>query len=319
MKRRVLITGGFGYVGGRTAQFLATRGDLEVTLGTRQHSSQPSWLPEAAMAQIDWASGTSLGDACYGVNTVLHLAAMNENDCASDPSGALLANGVATARLLEAAIEAGVHRFVYLSTAHVYGSPLAGRITELTLPRPQNPYATSHHAGEDCVLAAHDSRKIAGCVLRLSNGFGVPVHPQVNRWTLLVNDLCRQAVQERRLVLRSAGMQVRDFIPLHDAARALSHSIDVSENALGDGLFNVGGECPMRIIDMAGEVSSRCFEVLGFTPEWHFPPAGDSDVAQFHEFNMDKFKATGFALSGDRQKEIDDTLRLCHAAFGKCQ
>jgi len=61
MKRRVLITGGFGYVGGRTAQFLATRGDLEVTLGTRQHSSQPSWLPEAAMAQIDWASGNQEG------------------------------------------------------------------------------------------------------------------------------------------------------------------------------------------------------------------------------------------------------------------
>lgn len=316
MKQRVLITGGFGYIGGRAAQLLAKRNDLEITLGTRLSAAPPAWLPRAITAQIDWASERSLIAACYSIDAILHLAAMNENDCISDPPEALLANGVATARLLKAAIASGVRRFVYLSTAHVYGSALTGRVTEYTLPRPQHPYASSHRAGEDCVLAAHDAKQIAGCVFRLSNGFGVPAHPGVNRWTLLVNDLCRQAVQQRRLVLRSAGLQVRDFVTLHDAARALSHALDLPTSSLGDGLFNVGGECSMRIIDVVHEISSRCTAVLGFTPELQHPAPTRAEPAQFLEYNMDRIKATGFALSGEWKTEIDSTLHLCQTAFG---
>jgi UDP-glucose 4-epimerase len=315
MKRQVLITGGFGYLGGRAAQLLAKRDDLQVTLGTRELRQAPGWLPEAKTAQLDWASDASLAAQCSGVETILHLAAMNENDCASDPVEALISNGVSTARLLRAAIAAGVHRFIYLSTAHIYGSALTGKVTEDRVPRPHHPYATSHRAGEDCVLAAHDRRTITGCVLRLSNAFGAPVHPGVNRWTLLVNDLCRQAVQQKRLVLHSAGQQVRDFVTLHDAARALSHSIDMSKNDVGDGIFNVGGECSMRVIDVAREVSVRCAAVLGFPPELHHPTANGAELEQPYEYNIDKFKKTGFILAGSRQEEIDNTLLLCQAAF----
>jgi UDP-glucose 4-epimerase len=240
---------------------------------------------------------------------------MNENDCAADPPGALLANGVATARLLQAAIEAGVQRFVYLSTAHVYGS-LTGRISENTLPRPQHPYATSHRAGEDCVLAAHDAARISGCVIRLSNGYGAPAHPDVNRWTLIVNDLCRQAVQTKALVLRSAGLQFRDFVTLHDAARAIAHCTKLSPEALGDGLFNVGGECTMQVIDMARDIAERCAAVLGYKPEIIHPPAKAGERAEMHEYNMEKIKATGFTLTGNRHAEIDATLVLCAKAFG---
>jgi len=73
------------------------------------------------------------------------------------------------------------------------------------VPRPVHPYAITHHAAEDFVLAAHDEKRLMGYVIRLSNGFGAPAHAGVDRWTLLVNDLCRQAVQTRQLILRSAG------------------------------------------------------------------------------------------------------------------
>lgn len=316
MKRQVLITGGFGYVGGRAALLLAKRDDFEVALGSRELTRPPPWLPEAHTVQIDWASDPSLTAACSRTDTVLHLAAMNENDCAADPLAALQANGVATARLLKAAIASGVRRFIYLSTAHVYGAALTGCVTERTLPRPQHPYATSHRAGEDCVLSAHDAQRIAGCVLRLSNGFGAPAHAAVNRWTLIVNDLCKQAVLQKKLVLRSAGLQVRDFVTLHDAARALAHCIDLSRDELADGLFNVGGECPLRIIDLVHEIAGRCKHVLGFAPEIIRPDETKDEQEQALEYNIDKFKATGFALNGNLYAEIDATLRLCQDAFG---
>ncbi|MBK8759886.1 MAG: SDR family oxidoreductase [Sulfuritalea sp.] len=315
MKSRVLITGGFGYVGSRAAQYLAARGD-EVLLGTRSIPRSIHWMPGAEVVHMDWHSEQKLQSVCSGVTAILHLAAMNEADSAADPVAALLANGVATARLLEAAKRAQVQRFIYLSSAHVYGAPLTGRIAESLLPCPRHPYATSHRAAEDCVLAAQAAEQLAGIVLRSSNGFGVPVHSAINCWSLIVNDLCRQAVMNRRLVLRSAGLHVRDFIPLHDTVRALSHSLDLDGGKVGDGLFNIGGECTLRVIDLALEIIGRCEAVLGYTPTLERPSPVPGAPVQWLDYRMDKFKSTGFSLSGSRQAEIDATLLFCRDNFG---
>lgn len=318
-KRKVLITGGMGYVGARVAQELSGRGDLDIVLGSRNTQNSPIWLPHATIVGMDWFSQQSLSDACLGVDVILHLAAMNEIDCAHDPVGALEANGIYSVRLLEAAKLQKVSRFVYLSTAHVYGMPLAGRIDETVLPRPRHPYATSHRAAEDAVLAAHDDGKITGLVLRLSNGFGAPAHPDVNRWTLLVNDLCRQAVLERSLTLRSAGLQRRDFVTLYDVGRAFSHVMDLTKEQVGNGVFNIGGAWAPRVIDIVELIQARCSTILGFTPNIIRPVLGVDEVTLDLDFRIDKLLASGFELSGIVEDEIDATLLLCREAFSGAQ
>lgn len=315
-RRKVLITGGMGYVGARVAQELATRDDLEIVLGSRSAQRPPVWLSNSTVVSMDWSSSDSLSEACRGISAVLHLAAMNEIDCARDPVAALESNGVYSVRLLEAAKLNNVKRFIYLSTAHVYGAPLAGRIDEKMLARPRHPYASSHRAAEDAVLAAHDDGKLTGLVLRLSNGFGAPAHPDVNRWTLLVNDLCRQAVVERRLTLRSAGLQRRDFVTLQDVGRAFSHVLDLSREQAGDGIFNVGGAWAPRVIDVVEMVQARCIAILGFTPDIVRPESSANEIMLPLDFRIDKLLATGFQLLGDRAAEIDATLVLCRDAFG---
>jgi UDP-glucose 4-epimerase len=314
-KRKVLITGGMGYVGGRVAQTLAARSDLDIVLGSRQIQDSPAWLPNARVAAMDWSSQQSLSDVCNGVDVILHLAAMNEIDCARDPVGALESNGVYSVRLLEAAKLHKVSRFIYLSTAHVYCAPLAGRIDENMLPRPRHPYATSHRAAEDVVSAAHDDGRIIALVLRLSNGFGAPAHPDVNRWTLLVNDLCRQAVTERSLTLRSAGLQRRDFVTLQDVGRAFSHVINLTKEQVGNGVFNIGGTWAPRVIDMVELIQARCSALLGFTPDIIRPEPGEGEVTLDLDFRIDKLLASGFELSGDAVAEIDATLLLCRETF----
>jgi len=105
-------------------------------------------------------------------------------------------------------------------------------------------------------------------------------------------------------------------VTLHDTARALSHVIDLNTKNLGDGLFNVGGECSMRIIDIAHEIADRCAAVLGFVPELQRPHGDDTKSGQSYEYDIKKIKATGFSPEGSRQTEIDNTLRLCQMAFG---
>lgn len=314
MSRLILVTGGFGYVGGRVAQELAASPQRQVVLGSRAPRPAPAWLPGAQQRTLDWNSPASLEAACEGVHAVLHLAAMNEIDAAKDPAGALIANGVNTVRLLQAAQAKGVQRFLFLSTAHVYGAPLAGRIDETTPARPRHPYASSHRAGEDVVLAARDEGRIGGIAVRLSNGFGAPAHPEVDRWTLLVNDLCRQAARERKLVLRSAGLQRRDFVTLHDTARALVHLLESPDAGLGDGLFNLGGRRAMKVIEMAELVQARCAAVLGYRPDIQKPAPAAGETSLDLDYRIDKLIGTGFELSGDFAGEIDATLRFCRGA-----
>lgn len=313
---RILITGGFGLIGGRLGQHLHRAGH-QVILGSRNARSSPDWLPQAEMVQTDWNDERALEQICCGVDVVIQAAGMNAQDCAANPVAALEFNGLATARLLGAASRVGVKRFIYLSTAHVYASPLVGTITEDTCPRNLHPYAASHLAGENAVLNVGQRGQIEAIVLRLSNAFGVPVHKDVNCWMLLVNDLCRQAVQSGKMVLHSSGLQQRDFIALTDVTRAVMHCLDIPKSECGDGLFNLGGARAMRVIDLANHIAQCCGEMLGYVPPILRPQASAGEKNPPLTYQIGKLLATGFNLRGNLDEEINDTLRLCMTAFGR--
>jgi UDP-glucose 4-epimerase len=307
----ILITGGLGYLGSRVAQHLLRGGRWHVIVGTRTVPAVIDWLPGATIAHTDWASDDSLRDACRSVAAIIHVAGMNSADSATDPVAALEFNAVGTARLLRAAVAAGVRRFIYISTAHVYASPLRGVITETSLPANLHPYAASHKAAEDCVRFLHERRMLEGIVVRLSNCFGAPANPVANCWMLLVNDLCRQAVERGTLVLNSSGLQRRDFITLTDACRAVEYLLLVDHASLNDGLFNLGGAWAPTVIEMAERVSRCAEDVCGRRPQISRPEASAHDQDNPLEFRIDKLLRTGFALQGDTDAEIAATLRFC--------
>ena len=309
---KLLITGGFGYLGGRLAQFLASQAGYEILLGSRQHAAPPRWLPQAKVAQTQWDSQAGLEEICTGADAVVHLAGMNAQDCAADPVAALELNAVATARLLQAAVQQGVRRFIYLSTVHVYGSPLAGVITEETCPVSLHPFAASHRAGEDVLRAAHQRGEIEGVVIRQSNGYGAPAHKDANCWMLLLNDLCRQAVTTQRMVLRSPG-QRRDFVTLTDACRAIRHLLELPTVKLGDGLFNVGGGWSPTISEMTQHVAARIHAVTGNSPEILRKEDQNTESAELLDYRMKKLIGTGFNVSGNGNvdQEIDRLIRFC--------
>ncbi len=317
MRRKILITGGFGYLGGRLAQFLASQESYEILLGSRRQTQSPSWLSQAKVVETQWDSPQGLEEVCSGVDAIVHLAGMNAQDCTADPAAAMEVNAVATISLVQAAIRQKVTRFIYMSTVHVYGSPLTGEITEETKPTPIHPYAFSHRAGEDVVLSSHQSGEIEGIVIRLSNAYGSPADKSANCWMLLVNDLCRQAAISGRLVLRSAGLQKRDFIPLHDVVQAIQHLIELPFDKTGDGVFNLGGEATYRIIDLAELIAERCEAVLGHRPEIERPEPTPGEGSPELNYKIDKLKETGFSLNGNLENEIDVTLKFCHKKFKK--
>ena len=314
MSYTVLITGGFGYIGGRVACALAQDGYV-VRCGTRlANALPPLWLPQMSVVQIDWNSEESLVKACKNVDFVVHLSGMNEAESLADPVGALLANGVFSLRLLEAAKLSSVRRFLYFSTAHIYGSPLQGEVTELTIPKPLHPYAISHKVAEDFVLAARQEGKIEGVVFRLSNSFGAPVTADIDRWSLLLNDLCRQAVTDGVLKLRGDGSQCRDFITLEDVARATTHILKLDSSELDDGLFNLGGGKSYSVMQMTKLVASRWTKMSGKAIKIISQPGNGVSVSELN-YSCHKIAKTGYVLTSRFDDEIDKSLRVCIKAF----
>lgn len=308
--KRVLITGGFGFVGGRLAQHLSSIGYC-VFLGSRSFKVVPDWLPEAEVVKISWDDDRELSRICNEVDIIVHAAGMNVSDCMSDPIGAFIFNGFATARLARIAERSGVSKFIYLSTAHIYGSQLIGSISEDNFPSNPHPYATSHLVGEKAVLEAGLFSHMSSVVLRLSNGFGVPAHKATPCWKLLANDVCRQAVTTRKIILKSDGKQYRDFISLTAICDVIGRILLTNLQKEMAPIFNVGSGVSFRVLDFTRLIQDRCYLALGYRPQLYLNESIDNEQPVSFTYSCNALKKRGISVKDDLLEEIDSLIRYC--------
>lgn len=314
---KILITGGLGYLGGRIAQHMEANPNYKIFIGTRKENI--SYYPplRSNIVQTFWNSSAELDTLCKNIDLVIHCAGMNAYESSVNPRMAFEVNGNLTSMLLNSCIKNKVKRFIYLSTAHVYKSPLEGKLTELSKSQNLHPYAASHKAGEDAVRLASSKQQIEGVVIRLSNSFGSPINIDANCWTLLTNDLCKQVIEKKEMNLISNKMQRRDFISITNVCRAVEHLAELSINKLENGLFNVGGEWTPTILDVAKLISERAYYLLGkkiqIKTSQHDLNLGSKTL----DFDITKLKLTNFKLIDNRINEMDNLILFCSKFFNK--
>ncbi len=313
----ILITGGLGYIGGRIADYFREKEpDLDIFLTTRNKNKKlPEWTREFTVLQMDLLDEKSINRCLKGadVDIIIHLAALNEIESMKHPELALEVNTKGTYRLLTSAILHDINRFVYFSTFHVYGLDRYSVITEETPTKPFHPYAITHRAAEDFVAFFNHYYHMKTLTFRLSNGYGYPMHKEINRWTLVFNDLCKQVVTTGKIVLKSSGKQYRDFISLYDVARAAYHFVFLKPDNWEDGLYNLGGNCSMSVLEVAQKIIkiySNRYKKRGLKIETK-PGDNDSKPTKSFTYNIDKIMRTGFRLEGDMEKEITRTMEIC--------
>lgn len=313
----ILLTGGLGYVGGRLADHLSARqpscriflADLPVK------GPMPAWAVKFPFLPLDVLDKNSIAAAfaAHKIDTVIHLAAINDADCAKDPQLAMAVNTGGTFNVLEGAAAAGVARFVYFSTFHVYGPAAGNTITENTPAMPAHPYGITHRAAEDYVNYFRVYKGMKTLIFRMSNSFGCPMDRGVNAWTLVFNDLCRQLMTAGSITLKSAGTQHRDFITLRDAAEAVRHFLFDVPEGWGDGLYNLGGGGSISILEAARRVEGIYEKKYGRKPgQMKTAPVapGPQAPGPVH-YVIEKIRAAGFVPAGGMDEEIDKTLELC--------
>lgn len=312
----ILVTGGTGLLGGRISAYLKYNENYKIFIGVRQLDKNLYCNSNSEYVLMNWNSREQLEEVCKGIDLIIHCAGMNAKDCASNPSEAFLFNAVSTGFLLESAIKMKVKKIIYISTAHVYATHLKGIITEDTNPTNFHPYASSHKAAEDLIRYFSLQGKIEGVIVRLSNAYGFPVNKDVSCWTLLVNDLCKQAVISNKLTLRSNGMQRRDFVSIMDVCRAIEHIISI-ELQIEKNIINIGAGWSPTVWEMSLIIQERCKEVLGFEPELIRIQPGENEISEELEFNIKYLLSTGFQLGKNNIQEIDELLKFCKNNFIK--
>ena len=308
----ILITGGTGFVGGRIARSLSAT--HTVILSSRKNPDNNILLAHGASSGIIHKKLLDTTTFPGDIDTVIHMAALNEWDCVSNPSEAIRVNIDETRIILENAIRHGVKEFIYFSTAHAYGQ-LTGHVTEERLPMPVHPYAITHRAAEDYVNAAGTQKKINTVCLRLSNSFGAPVLPTVNRWTLLANDLAKQAIEKKQLTLLSNGCQYRDFICLSDVTAVISGMISNGISILKHPMYNLGSGQSMRVIDMANLIESVHKELYNQNLPLLLPEGAKPTTEPGLQFDISQLESEGFKMKNDFRAEIKSLLEFCREHF----
>jgi len=303
----VLVTGAGGYIGSGLTGVLEREGwdvhalvrEPERHLAVEQTVADISRDPEAVAA------------ACSGADTVVHLAGENEVLAARDPLSALGNTILATEQVAEAVAAAGVKRLVYMSTVHVYGERITDGavLTEELRPEPRATYAIARLASEH-VVATLGSSGVDAVVLRLTNSVGAPAHPAVNRWSLVVNDLCRQGAVTGGLELRSSGVQWRDFVALRDVHTITAAACRLETAALPAGRYNLGSGKPMTVRQLASLVQDSFERHTGTRPELRAPdPAGDAPEP--YEVSVERMAGHGLRAETPVEAAVNDTVRFC--------
>jgi UDP-glucose 4-epimerase len=304
-KYKILVTGSTGTIGSRIIDFLVEQ-KIFYIIGTTRSKNKSSNNPKIEYVTINEDINFDYTLICKNVDFIIHLAAINSELSLSDPINAFNVNCVSTGKLFKTALEFNVKKFIYFSTAHVYGN-FIGNIDENTCTKCTHPYATSHRAAEDVISSLIPQDSIMNTIIfRLSNSFGVS--GSKNNENLLIHDLVRNIVFNGTLPLKSKINTTRNFITLTDVCRAILHTIFVeNENSLE--IYNLGGEKSYTIYEIASLIQERFFKKFKIKSKIIF----ESEQFNIHEspnltFNICKLKKSNFKLSSNFNEEIDNLL-----------
>ena len=248
---KILLTGATGYIGSYLTEYLSKETSHEIIPLCRK-------LPEYFKRREDKfevveCDVTNLDDlkekVLEEIDCIIHLAAFNNVWCSQKPEQALIVNGIGTRNMLEIAKNRKCKLFIYFSTLQVYGKELQGNITVDSPVKCFDDYAFTHYVAEEYCRLFSSRYDLNVSVVRPSNVFGCPIHPKINRWTLVPTSLCLSAYKKNRIILNSSGKQNRDFVSLSFISKCISYLI--KEHNIGFNIYNLASGRLFSIIEIA--------------------------------------------------------------------
>jgi UDP-glucose 4-epimerase len=251
MSKRILITGGAGFIGSHLARHFAAQ--AEVTVLDDLRSGQAGNLEGIRCRFLHGSilDAGALKQAIAGAEEVYHLAAMiSVPESLAKPAECALLNTEGTRRVLDAALATGARKVVLASSAAIYGdNPTVPKLESMP-PEPKSPYAETKLAGEHLLEEYRQAHGLGTTSLRFFNVFGPRQDPR-SAYAAAVPIFIAKALRNEPIGIHGDGGQTRDFIHVTDIVGALAYAGASKDMA---GTYNVGYGQSQSILALAQEI-----------------------------------------------------------------
>ncbi len=254
--RRVLVTGGAGFIGSELVRQLADAGGRVVVVDNLVNGKRENLDgvlgDRVDLVVADVRDGQGLAPLLRDTDVVFHLACLGVRHSIHSPAENHEVNAAATLELLGAARAAGVGRFVCVSSSEVYGPARWAPMTEEHPTFPMTVYGASKLAGECYTRAFFQTHGYPTVVIRPFNSYGPRCHHEGDSGEVIPKFLLR-CLAGLPLMVFGDGTQTRDFTYVSDTARGILLA-GLSPEAVG-ATINVGSGREITIGDLAREVA----------------------------------------------------------------
>lgn len=299
----VLITGVAGFIGRYVARYFSSQGWSVIGIGTSLPENAPLAnltkyfclkLPNSDLNEILQEHPPSICIHCAGRASVPLSV--------SEPVSDFYTNSVITFELLNAIrLHSPNCKFIFLSSAAVYGNPQSLPVSETQTVSPISPYGFHKLMCEQMCLEFTKVYGLQTASLRIFSAYGPGLRRQV------VWDICQKAITQGSLLLQGTGEESRDFIHALDIARALS--IVVESAPMTGEVYNLSTGREVKISELATMVLNSL--------EANFLPQFDGIVPTGNPLNwqadISRLKSIGFNPTVELERGIETFVNWCRA------
>ena len=231
MTKRILVTGGAGFIGSHVSDLLVERGYSVVVLDNESTGRREYVNPQAEFVHGDVCDETCLKPVFEeGVDAVFHIAGQASIRLSfMDPAADLNVNTLGTIQIIKQCIAHQVPRLLFASSMTIYGTPSVVPTPEDTIPAPLSYYAVTKYAAERYVHITADRTNLEFdfnvTSFRMFNAYG-PRQSLTNSYQGVFAIFMGNVLRGEAINIHSDGEQSRDFVHVSDVARAWVDAVD---------------------------------------------------------------------------------------------